>query len=88
MKRKKHEQTSLEKLGERYSEVHGWLDQYWQFLGPAHRVKRHHVEGILKCADTMVERYGGSWKRYVKAAAFHVTEDVDGKILKKGDYNR
>lgn len=88
MRQEVHEQTSLQELGERYPEVHEWLDEYHPILGGRHREKRHHVEGILECADLMVSQYNGNWKRYVKAAAFHVAEDIDGKIPKRGDYNR
>jgi len=86
MRQDEHEEETYQELGDRFADVHAWLDEYHPILGGAHRAKRHHVEGILECADLMVSKYNGDWNQYVKAAAFHVASDVDGQIPKKEDY--
>lgn len=46
MHREQHEQECREKLGEAFSEVHKFLDQFFKTHGIHHRAKLHHKAGI------------------------------------------
>jgi len=60
-------------LGETFSEVHLWLDEYFGQCpyGTRHRHLRHHLQGI----EEIRKRWGD---RGAKAAEIHIREDLDG----------
>ena len=64
----------LMKLGEKYEDVHRWLDEYakkynvWQY-GPYHRHFRHHKQGVNE-----VRRMWGEGA--AKAAELHILFDM------------
>jgi len=73
MEFEKHCQETLQKLGNRYEEVHIWLDYYYQFEGVSHREKRHHTNGVKE-----VEKLFG--KEAGKAAVLHIKSDLCGDL--------
>jgi len=69
----KHCQDCKEQLGEDFSEVHIWLDEFFASLGPAHRDKRHHAGGVLEIR----EKWGD---RAAEAGEIHIKADCKGII--------
>lgn len=68
----KHRQDCYEKLGKPFDEVHIFLDQYFNKLGPEkHRQELHHKHGIA-----MVRAKFGD--EAAKAAEIHIREDFFG----------
>ena len=63
----------LEQLGEEFSEVHLWLDEFAQTKGPAHRSIRHHQASVGRIRD----RWGD---RAAQAAEIHIKRDCYGKV--------
>ncbi len=72
-----HEDICLEKFGERFEEIHRFLDQYFADFGIWHRRIFHHTEGI----KLIVEKFGQEAR---KAAEQHIIDDI-GHIPK--DWN-
>ena len=68
-----HCQDCVIALGEPFTEVHAWLDEFWPTLGPAHRYVRHHTAGIEE-----VRRMWGD--RAATAAIIHIKKDFYGQI--------
>lgn len=58
----------MKAMGERFDNVHEWLDAYFKVHGPMHRVFRHHAEGVAT-----VRRMWG--KRAAEAAKLHILRD-------------
>lgn len=69
----RHCQDCINALGEPFEEVHLWLDEYFDQMGPKHRVVRHHEEGIRE-----VEEMWG--KSAAKAAEIHIKADCNGRV--------
>jgi hypothetical protein len=63
-----HVADSKNWLGDGYEAVHLWLDEYFKTLGPLHRRKRHHQEGV----DQIRSLYG---PLAAMAAAIHILRD-------------
>ena len=61
------------KLGKPYKEVHIWLDEFFKTLGPHHRIKRHHVEGV----EEVRKKWGDE---AAMAAEIHIKKDCYGKV--------
>lgn len=89
MQLKDHMQSTLDKLGDEFQELHIALDEYYMtFRSSLHWVILHHQLGIEK----MVERFGGGARR---AAEIHIEDDMgfvptgptDPRLLKHVYYN-
>jgi len=66
-----HEQRCLNILGGQYTEIHTWLDQYYNDeISVAHRVALHHRPGI----ELGVTLFGESAR---KALELHVEDDFE-----------
>lgn len=61
----------VEELGERFDEVHRWLDELQAEYGPMHRPFRHHTEGVKS-----VRAMWGD--RAARAAQIHIRKDTGG----------
>jgi ribosomal protein S27AE len=46
-----HCKETTEKLGRPFEQVHKWLDEFQDKMGPGHRAMRHNALGILDCID-------------------------------------
>lgn len=68
-----HCKECLYKLGEEHREVHKWLDEFFNELGPAHRAVRHHAGGV----EEVRQKWGQS---AADAAILHIKSDCHGKI--------
>lgn len=68
----KHCEESEKLFGERFEEVHLWLDAFagTEEYGMRHRKKRHHEEGIRQ----VIELFG---KTAGKAAREHIISDLE-----------
>lgn len=65
-----HEKSSLEKFGKPFTEVHQFLDSYYEtYLGHAHRRLLHHRLGVELCVD----KFGPEAR---EPAIAHIIEDV------------
>lgn len=66
-----HCEECLQKLGERWPEVHRWLDAYAKETFPldSHRLHRHHEGGVQEAYS----RWGG---QAAEAAKLHILSDV------------
>lgn len=65
----KHCEECQIKLGNRFEEVHNWLDEFFSQLGPKHRDKRHHIGGV--------EEIRAKWgDNAAKAAELHIIADI------------
>ena len=69
----KHCQDCIEKLKEPFEEVHLWLDELFETMGPKHRDERHHEDGVKE-----VERRWG--ERAKLAAVIHIEADCAGIV--------
>lgn len=68
---KEHERHSLEVLGCPFTEIHEWMDQYYEIVdNVAHRVVLHHRYGI----ELGVSLFGESAR---KALELHVEDDFE-----------
>lgn len=67
----------MEKLGQRFEEVHKWLDEFAPFLGPKHRSVRHNARGIAYCQKTWGDLAA-------KAAQMHIDRDLNSHV-KEGE---
>ena len=76
-----HCKECKEKLGERYEEVHRWLDEFAfsALYGMKHRRVRHHQAGINQAARL----FGPD---AAKAALLHVLADLKEEGWKEGDH--
>ena len=63
----------LNSLGSEFREVHEWLDEFAESIGPAHRDIRHHAKGIEHIRQSMGEQEA-------KAAEIHILKDCHDKI--------
>jgi hypothetical protein len=75
-----HCEECIHFLGDEFSYVHIWLDEFAIILGPRHRLSRHHKEGI--------EEVRGIWgDRAASAAERHIISDV-GEVLSRSDLRK
>ena len=72
---KEHCMDCLMELGNNWSVVHIWLDEYYKTWGPNHRSIRHHQKGI----DEVRRKWGDE---AAKAAEIHIKRDFFGKVPK------
>jgi hypothetical protein len=63
-----HVADSKNWLGQGYEPVHLWLDEYFKSLGPLHRKKRHHQEGVEQIRSLFGDLAA-------TAAAIHIIRD-------------
>jgi DNA-binding GntR family transcriptional regulator len=68
-----HCQDCINELGEDFKQVHIWLDEFAEKMGPNHRDVRHH-EGGIRLAK---EKWG---ERAAKAAEIHIRADCHGIV--------
>lgn len=67
----KHIETSIQRTGKPYTEVHHWIDD------PEHKDERHDITKVLENARMFEEKYGAEAAReYVQ----HLADDVNGKL--------
>ena len=65
-------------LGQRFPEVHRWLDEFFRKFGNAHRRERHHLEGI--------EEVRAMWgHEAARSAELHIVIDM-GHVPSKADW--
>lgn len=77
-----HVQTSLERTGKEYKEIHEWIDD------PEKKVERHDITRILEFSKMFEEKYGEEAAREylqhlhddLRSRFGHLTEDV-GKLV-------
>lgn len=67
------------KLGERFEEVHRFLDQFAEKFGYSHRKIFHHKYGV-----ELVRYFFG--EKATEAAELHIKADCDGKIPDIADW--
>jgi len=66
-----HEEHSLKALGNKFTEIHEWMDQYYKVIdNVAHRVILHHHYGI----ELGVSLFGEAAR---KALELHVEDDFE-----------
>lgn len=70
----------LRELGERFAEVHEWLDELQPEYGPVHRRFRHHTAGV----DRVRARWG---ERAAAAAVIHISRDCAGRVPRPQEYH-
>ena len=63
----------VRELGQGFSWIHIWLDQYFDDMGTRHRAIRHHLEGI----EEVRSKWGGD---AALAAEIHIRRDFDGRV--------
>ncbi len=68
MKTEEHEETSLIMFGQRYTQIHIFLDQYFPKFRPYHRIVLHHQKGI----DLVDKEFSGPARA---VAEQHIMED-------------
>ena len=61
-------------LGNRFEQVHDWLDELQEDYGPRHRVFRHTTQG----AEMVRAKWGDE---AAKAAEIHIRRDCNGQLL-------
>lgn len=69
MKREEHEAECVRELGNPFTEVHLYLDQFFKERGPRHRSKLHHKRGI----ELVRQQFG---EEAAKAATLHILSDL------------
>ena len=71
MRLEEHCEETFQKLGDRFEQVHRWLDEFAKDTFPlvSHRVHRHHEAGI----EEVLHRWGAL---AAKAARLHILSDV------------
>jgi len=74
-----HCKHTLKKLGNRFEEIHKYLDSYIHRLGYAHRFILHHKEGV----EEIRSKFGDE---AAEAARLHILLDCEGHIPEKADY--
>ena len=68
-----HCRDCLAELGEKFEQVHAWLDELQPEYGPMHRPFRHNTEGV--------ERVRTMWgDTAARAAEIHIRKDTGGEI--------
>jgi|SaaInlStandDraft_3_1057020.scaffolds.fasta_scaffold137073_2 hypothetical protein len=84
MKFEEHCEECLMKLGAKYEKVHIWLDFFFDYLGPKHRIVRHHAEGIEEVKKMWGGGAAAAAKLHIRADFGFVPLDVDAvyKIVK------
>jgi len=73
-----HVKDCTEFLGDGYTQVNRWIDEYFASLGPKHRRIRHHKEGIEEARLLFGEKGA-------LAAIVHILRDCR-HIPERGDY--
>jgi len=68
MKLEGHEKSCLKKLGKPYTEVHLFLDQFFDKYKTSHRILLHHQVGV----DLVVKHFGEDSRQ---AAITHIIDD-------------
>jgi hypothetical protein len=76
---REHEKMTVLLLGEPFTGVHLWLDEFHETLGAKHRRKRHHLKGIQEVRAL----WGG---RAADAAKQHIIDDLKLEGWKDGDH--
>jgi len=73
MKRSQHTEHCRQVLGEGFPQVHDYLDEFHDKLGPSHRSRRHNAGGVLLCIS--------KWGMLAGAAAcLHIWADEEGIV--------
>ena len=65
-----HENDCYAALGNPFTEVHRWLDEFFRTMGPKHRAIRHHQGGV----DEARKKWGDD---AAQAAEIHIHKDWD-----------
>lgn len=76
MKRVQHIEHCRQILGKGFPEVHDYLDELSDSLGPKHRLARHNPKGVAYCIDKWGYMSGA-------AACLHIWADNVGLIQTK-----
>jgi hypothetical protein len=76
MKRAQHIEHCRQILGEGFPEVHDYLDEFHDLLGPLHRSRRHHKGGVEVCIVKWGYMAGA-------AACLHIWADEVGLMQKE-----
>jgi len=81
MKFEDHCQECRDRLGDPFTEVHRWLDEFAgsEKYGMRHRKVRHHEEGIKRAIELFGEEAG-------LAARIHIIADLREEGWKNGDH--
>lgn len=67
----KHVQTSLERTGKEYREIHEWIDE------PEKKVERHDITRILEFGKMFEEKHGEeAAQEYIQ----HIHDDLKGRF--------
>ncbi len=67
----KHAETSMQRTGKPYHEVHAWIDD------PPHKNERHDITRVLEFSRMFEEKYGQeAAQEYVQ----HLADDLNGKF--------
>jgi len=69
MLKNEHEKTSLMMFGNKYPEIHDFLDQYFSIYGTYHRILLHHRAGV----NLIVRKFLKSVK---SLAGQHILDDL------------
>ena len=77
MKLEEHEKMTIQLLGEPFTEVHLWLDEYFSTLGARHRRKRHHLKGIEEVCSLWGDRGA-------EVARQHIIDDLKCEGWREG----
>ena len=67
----KHIETSIQRTGKPYREVHEWIDD------PQHKNERHDITRVLEFSSTFEEKYG---KEAAREYVQHLADDLNGKF--------
>ena len=71
---KEHEAECVAKMGEPFTKVHLWLDEFFTALGPKyHRDVRHHDAGVEEARKLFGDRGA-------EAAKLHIEADYGGRV--------
>ena len=73
----KHCQDCIEKFGESFSEVHLWLDEFFEDKGPKHRDERHHEEGIEEARKKWGDKGASAAELHIKADCGGIVPTMD-----------
>jgi len=74
-----HKKSSKKQLGKSYSDVHYYIDHFFEAFGIGHRLIFHHKLGIEK----IVSRFGEEARQ---PAELHIREDLEGFLPEDWSY--
>jgi len=83
-----HCEECLMKLGQKHEKIHLWLDYFFDYFGPKHRIIRHHEDGVEEARKLWGDGAAAAASLHIRQDFGYVPPNADAvkNIMKKAGW--